>query len=511
MTELDRLEIIRQRLGGASFRAIARALRIESENRGGRDPRARAGPAGAPFGAAPRPGAPPRSSTPTTAQITALLARYPDITAVRLDEELRAAGFTGGHTIVKARLRALRPQPTQAPVIRFETGPGVQGQMDYSPFDIAFTEEGRRRVYAFSYILGVLAPPLPALRGGPGLHHHRARTRARLRVSGGRRHRVSLRQHEGRGADVGRRAAPLQPPVPRLRLPLWLPPVGLQAAPAQTKGKVEKPFFQIVTHLLNARTFASLAHLNAFVAETWLPQIDRRPHATTGRPPLELWEEERAHLVPLPAHAYDTAEVLYRTVGPEWHHPVQAEFLLRPLVPHRADPARAHHRDRADRVRPGAAWRSRATGWRRRAPASAVTLPEHAPGRDETRRHEQLAHRFAELGAEGPRFLEELVRTRRYGKDEAHRVLALLATYARADLVAALDRACRYRAFSLTAVERILAAQAQPKSALDVLDADARPLLAALMGEAPVPPRATAEYQHLLEAPDHGPQDEDPS
>ena len=103
------------------------------------------------------------------------------------------------------------------------------------------------------------------------------------------------------------------------------------------------------------------------------------------------------------------------------------------------------------------------------------------------------------------------MRTRRYGKDEAHRVLALLATYARADLVAALDRACRYRAFSLTAVERILAAQAQPKSALDVLDADARPRLTALMGEAPVPPRATAEYQHLLEAPDHGPQDEDAS
>ncbi len=278
----------------------------------------------------------------------------------------------------------------------------------------------------------------------------------------------------------------------------------------QTKGKVEKPFLQIVTHLLNARTFASLAHLNAFVAETWLPQIDRRPHDTTGRPPLELWEEERAHLVPLPGHAYDTAEVLYRTVGPEWHIPYKQNFYSVPWARiGQTLPVRITETElivyapdvrviaRHGLATPGAGQR--------------LTNPEHAPGRDEKRRHEQLAERFAELGAEGPRFLEELVRARRYGKDEAHRVLALLATYARADLVAALGRACRYRAFSLTAVERILAAQAQPKSALDVLEAEVRPLLAALVGEEPVPARATAEYQHLLEASDHGPQDEDAS
>jgi hypothetical protein len=54
--------------------------------------------------------------------------------------------------------------------------------------------------------------------------------------------------------------------------------------------------------------------------------------------------------------------------------------------------------------------------------------------------------------------------------------------------VAALERACRYRAFSLTAVERILAAQAQPKAPLLALAEEATASLTDVIGQDPVPP-----------------------
>jgi len=508
LRDVDRVEIVRQFQGGASFRAIARALRLDRKTVADvihQFERRR----GSPHCALPRPRARRSQLDGYAEDIAALLERYPDITAVRLDEELRAKGFTGGHTIVKDRLHRLRPQAARAPVQRFETGPGLQAQMDYSTFDIAFTEEGRRRVYAFSYLL--------------------AYSRRRyLRFVDSQDFATTIREHVRAFEHFQGTATTClydnmkvvvhqwdgDQPVYNTRFLAFAfhygyRPWACRPHRPQTKGKIEQSFSFLSTNLLNARTFASLAHLNAFVAETWLPQIDRRPHGTTKRPPLELWDAERPHLVPLPAHPYDTAEVLYRTVGPEWHVPYKHNFYSVPwTLIGLSLPVRITEHElivyggtlqeiaRHPLAAPGAQQR--------------ITNPAHAPGRDEKRRHEQLAARFAELGPEGLHFLDALVRARRYGKDEAHRVLALLGTYVRADLIAALERACRFRAFSLTAVERILAAQAQPKSPLLLLSDEASAHLMALAGAEPVAPRPTAEYLPLLERSD-GSDDEDPT
>jgi hypothetical protein len=56
------------------------------------------------------------------------------------------------------------------------------------------------------------------------------------------------------------------------------------------------------------------------VTTQWLAQTaDVRFHQETKRRPLDLFEEEKPHLLSLPAHRYDTAQVLYRTVNSEGH------------------------------------------------------------------------------------------------------------------------------------------------------------------------------------------------
>ena len=131
-----------------------------------------------------------------------------------------------------------------------------------------------------------------------------------------------------------------------------------------------------------------------------------------------------------------------------------------------------------------------------------------------------MRQRFSDLGPLAVRFLEGLLAAQRYGWDQAQKVLTLSGGYRRDDLLAALERAVRYGAFSANSVERILAVQARPKSVLERM-ADEEPYRwGELLGGDPTPPRPATDYQHLLfeESKDHddtnekdnaGPEDDD--
>jgi transposase len=77
------------------------------------------------------------------------LAEYCKLSATRLHEEIRAAGYAGGYTQVKDYVREVRPRPPTDPVVRFETPPGLQAQVDFAEFRLPW---GKR--FALLVVLG---------------------------------------------------------------------------------------------------------------------------------------------------------------------------------------------------------------------------------------------------------------------------------------------------------------------------------------------------------------------
>jgi transposase len=500
--------------GGASVRRIALSLGVSRRtvNKAlGQVEQARGG--GSPESA-------PRRATTRGSKLDAyepaiadLLARYPDISVRRIHEELRQLGYTGCYTVLSERVLRVRPSPLVAPVRRFETAPGEQAQMDYSTYSIDFTDEGRRRVHAFSYVLGYSRRQY--------LHFVEAQDFA-----------TTVREHVRGFEHLGGVAATClydnmkvvvsgydgDEPVYNPRFLAFAAhygfrPVACRPRRPQTKGKVEKPFGYVESSLLGGRTFRGLEHLNETTL-WWLAEVaDVRVHRQTKARPIDRHAEERPHLVPLPARPFDAAEVVYRTVDAEGFVVYRQNFYATPwrligqavAVRVTEDELVIH-----DRVFVEAA---RHRLFPRTAAGQRSHCKDHEPPRDAQRRSEQLAQRFAEFGAAGTRFLEGLLAGSRSGKNQAERVLSLAAAYPRTDVLSALERAVRYGAFSLQAVQRILAARGRPKAPLDALADDHQNYLDRLLDGEPTPPRPTSDYQALLgegphdgEATDLGPQ-----
>ena len=105
-------------------------------------------------------------------------------------------------------------------------------------------------------------------------------------------------------------------------------------------------------------------------------------------------------------------------------------------------------------------------------------LKEHEPPRDAQRRSEQLTQRFAEFGAAGARFLEGLLASTRYGKNQAERVVADGRLFA-SGCPRALERAVQYAL--LTGRDPTHpGAQCQPQTPREALADDYRTYLESL-------------------------------
>lgn len=428
--------------------------------------------------------------------IRAKIEEFPDLTAVRLHEMLMEEdGFDGGYGIVKRKLRQLRPKPKRKPVTPFETEPGKQGQQDWSPYEINFTETGKETVSCFSLLLGYSR-------------------RQRIRFCKNEKFITLIREHQktfeyfdGVPEEIlydGQKAVLLRWEAD---LPIYNPkflqfathysfrPHALRPGKPEHKGKVERPFEYLETNLFNGRHFRSPEHLNE-VASWWLAnKADLRKHGTLKERPIDRFVKEAPRLQPLPAHPYDTAEVGYRVVSTAglvaWDvtsYSVPYAYILDVVVVRVTENEVFVYDSEIREI-----------ARHERAPyghCEPVINQDHRPKKKNRYDLDALVAKLSEISVSGAAFAAGILKRERYRGSHLARVLALMERYSAKDIASALDRAVRYRAFDGSVVQRIVEASCTPRILPDTAtQAAAERLKSALI---PTVPRPMTEYSAVI-------------
>jgi len=276
-------------------------------------------------------------------------------------------------------------------------------------------------------------------------------------------------------------------------------PHALRPRRPDLKGKVERPFEYLETNLFNGRHFRNPSHLNEMAAWWLVNRADVRKHGTLKQRPIDRFVEEAPHLQPLPAHRYDTAEVGYRVVSTAglvaWGttpYSVPVAYLLDVVVV-RATENEIFIYDSEIRE----------IACHERAPAGhqdPVINSDHRPKKKSRYDVDALVARLGELSESGALFAAGVLEKQRFRGSHLACVLKLLEHYAADDLIVAIDRAVRYRAFDGRVVQRIIEASATPRLLPDTAkDAAAERLKSALT---PTVPRPMTHYAALFDGGD---------
>jgi transposase len=266
----------------------------------------------------------PRRATrldPYHALIRQRLETYPELTAVRLFDEVRAAGYPGSLTQLKVFVRRVRPVAPPEPVIRFETAPGLQAQVDFATCQLPW---GRR--FALMVVLGYSRLLWLQFYARQTMRSLMSGLEAAFAFFGGVPRELLFDQLKAVVLEDRRPAGGRvleNPEFLRFAAHWGFRIRACRPYRAQTKGKVERPIRYVRQSFLYGRAFAGDADLNA-QALTWLAAVANvREHGTTHEPPVGRFaRDERALLLPRAARPYRSLVLLPDAPAARVHAPV---------------------------------------------------------------------------------------------------------------------------------------------------------------------------------------------
>lgn len=392
-------------------------------------------------------------------KIDALISRYPELSAVRVLEEIRkgADQYSGQITIVRDYLRRIRPargriyqevlwEPAQAMQVDW----GSCGQIQIGSI--------RRRI---SVLVAVLCYSrlcyVEFSLSQRKAAFYRAIVHA-LHFFGGCVRRIIVDNLKAAVLNGCGRHACFHPDFLALCGHFYLEPIACERQDPESKGVVEGKVRYVKRNALQGRD-EELRCWEDYrqLAIYWRDQVANvRLHETTKQRPIDRFEQERSLLRPLPAAPFDTDEIISASVNS--HARVKFDgnrYSAPPEVARKTVLLRASD----SQIRLIYQGREMARHGRCYDRGQLILQEAHQLAALKQRRRErahEIERRFDALGQVAMQFHLELRRRPLKTTIHLRRILQLVQRYGRQDVLGALTRAHEYQTYDASYVETIL-------------------------------------------------------
>jgi transposase len=397
---------------------------------------------------------------PYRERIKELLARYPELSAVRIREEIAREGYTGSASVLRRYLHKIRPACGR-----------VYQEVHYQPaqaMQVDWGECGRVQVGSTMRKVSVFVAVLCYSRllyieftlSQRKAEFYRGLVNA-LTFFGGSPRNLIFDNLKAAVLNGHGRSACLHPEFLALCGYFCLQPLACARRDPESKGVVEGGVRYVKHNALAGRT-DELTRFEDYLAlaTSWRDQVANvRLHETTRARPIDRFQQERALLRPLPTIPFDSDEVVPAVVSPHARiafdgnrYSVPPQFVRKTLS------VRAN-RDELRLLHEGQVVAQHVRSYER---GQLLVLPEHQLAALRLRQpppQQTLAQEFDAWGPEARAFHLEL--NRRPLKTSVHlrRLLGLAKLYGRREVLTAIRRALELATYDAAYVENLLLAQ----------------------------------------------------
>jgi len=433
---------------------------------------------------------------PYKPRIRAILDEYPDLSAVRVLEKIGKDGYPGEITTVRKFVAFVKKKRKRV-FLRLSFPPGDAAQVDWGHCGTIEEQGVNRRLSVFAMTLCHSRMLFAEFTFSQSLDELLRCHQDSFRYFGGI---VSRILYDNMRTVVLSRAADqirFHPRFLDFAAHYLVKPVLCRPGEPQEKGRVERAIGYLKGGFLAGRSFRSLAEANERLRR-WLDETANvRIHGTTRRRPVDLFQEEKPLLAPLPVKPYDTrilvpalvtadARVRFETntyTVPPDHvgerlvlraSPIEVRIYLKDREVARHERCLSRHQDVVDKSHVQAVLKRKT-----RATASVHLF------------------RLLSLGDVAKSYVEGMVKQEIRLSLHVKRLLGLLDLYGKEEVLAAMEEATGYGAFGCHYVQHLLVEgrRREKRSSPQPLLFPDKPEIEALS----LPETDLADYDRLIE------------